>query len=98
MKVGISNINKDYGSWKENRTHVATIGEVIKYTDEMTTQVNALQNRMETHAKELAELHALFAALPPGVPYIWQRFGTTSRQVGGMRNRARQGQGQDTTG
>ena len=33
MKVGVSDINKDFGSWKENRTYVATIGEVIKYTD-----------------------------------------------------------------
>jgi len=33
VKVGVSDINKDFGSWVENRTHVATIGEVIKYTD-----------------------------------------------------------------
>jgi len=33
VKVGISDINKDYGSWKENRTRVATIGRVIKYSD-----------------------------------------------------------------
>ena len=33
MKVGVSDINKDFGSRVENRTHLATIGEVIKYTD-----------------------------------------------------------------
>ena len=33
MKVGISDIRKDFGSREENRIHVATIGSVFKYTD-----------------------------------------------------------------
>lgn len=30
-RVGVSDINRDFGSWQQNRTRVAAIGRIIKY-------------------------------------------------------------------